>query len=79
MAAAAIHWGELLQVVWVSLLAGVGVTTVFSLVILASARATEHGRAGRGGPALGFALLAALAFAVFGVGIALGVREMLSK
>jgi hypothetical protein len=79
MPVGAIHWGDLFQVVWVSLLAGVGVTTIFSLVILASARATEHGRSGRSGAALGFGLLAAMAFAVFGVGIVLGVHEMLAK
>jgi hypothetical protein len=79
MATGAIHWGTLLQVVWVSLLAGVGVTAVFSLVILASARATEHGRAGRGSAALAFGALAVLAFVVFAAGIALGVREMLAK
>jgi hypothetical protein len=75
----AIHWGTLLEVVWVSLVAGIGVTAVFSLVILASARATEYGRAGRSGAALGFAALAALAFLVFGLGIALGVQVMLEK
>ena len=75
----AIHWGTLLQVVWVSLVAGIGVSTIFSVVILASARATEHGRAGRGGTALAFGVLAALALLAFAAGIALGVRVMLSK
>jgi hypothetical protein len=79
MALGAIHWGTLAQVVWVSLLAGIGITAVFSLVILTSARATEHGHSGRRGAALGFALLAATAFAVFGVGIALGVSAMFAK
>ena len=76
---AAIHWGTLVQVVWASLVAGIGVTAIFSLVILASARASEHSRAGRGGAALGFGVLAALALLVFGAGIALGVDVMLSK
>jgi hypothetical protein len=75
----AIHWGTLIEVVWVSLVAGIGVTAMFSLVILASARATEHGRAGRGGTALGFAALAVLALCAFGAGIALGVQVMLQK
>ncbi|HWT26019.1 MAG TPA: hypothetical protein VN213_21105 [Solirubrobacteraceae bacterium] len=76
---AAIHWGTLGEVVVVSLAAGIGVSLVFSLVILASARATEHGRAGRGGQALGFGVLAALALLAFGAGIALALSVMLGK
>ena len=38
---AAIDWAALFEVVWVSLLAGTGVTAIFSLVIYGSARATE--------------------------------------
>jgi hypothetical protein len=79
MVTAAIHWDTLLEVVWVSLVGGVGVTAVFSLVILASARATEHSRAGRSGAALGFGGLAVLALCAFGAGIALGVQVMLEK
>jgi hypothetical protein len=76
---AAIELGTLGEVVLVSFVAGIGVTLTFSLVILASVRATEHGRAGHSGAALGFGLLAALAFALFGAGIALALGEMLSK
>jgi hypothetical protein len=76
---AAIHWGTLGEVVLVSFVAGIGVTLIFSLVILASARATEHGRAGHSGAALGFGLLAALAFVLFGAGIALALSVMLGK
>jgi hypothetical protein len=79
MPAGAIDWGALVQVVWASFVAGVAMTAVFSLVILASARATEYGRAGRRGSALAFAVLAALGLAVFALGIALGVRAMLTK
>lgn len=75
----AIHWGTLGEVVVVSLVAGVGVSLVFSLVILASARATEHRRAGHGGLALGFGVLAALALLAFGAGIALALSVMLGK
>jgi F0F1-type ATP synthase membrane subunit c/vacuolar-type H+-ATPase subunit K len=79
MPVAAIHWGTLFQVVWVSLVAGIGVSAVFSLVILASARASEANRTGRSQAALGFAVLAGLALLVFGAGIALGMRAMLAK
>ena len=53
---AAIEWDLLLEVVWVSLAAGIGVTTLFSLVVFGSSRAAEARRAGNN-PAI-FGLLA---------------------
>ena len=76
---AAIPWGTLLQVVWVSVAAGVGVSAIFSLVILASARASEHRRDGNGAAAVGFGVLAACMLALFCAGIALGLNVMLAK
>jgi len=52
---------------------------VFSLVILASARATEHRRTGNGVAALGFGVLGTLAFLVFAAGIVLSVHVLLRK
>jgi hypothetical protein len=75
----AIHWETLLRVVWASFAAGLFMTAVFSLVILASARSGASRRAGRGAAALGFGVLAGLAFVVFGAGIAFGLDVMLSK
>jgi hypothetical protein len=72
--------GHLLwQVVWVSLLAGVGISALFSFVIVGAARAGEARRAGRGGAALGYAGFAVLAFALFAVGVVLGVQTMVDK
>ncbi len=72
--------GHLLwQVVWVSVLAGVGISALFSFVIVGAARAGEARRAGRGGAALGYAGFAVLAFALFAVGVALGVQTMIEK
>jgi hypothetical protein len=76
---AAVELGTLLQVVWASLVAGIGFTTVFSVVIFASARAGEANRAGRSSAALAFGALAAVALLAFAVGIVLGVSVMLSK
>jgi hypothetical protein len=67
------------QVVWVSLLAGVGISALFSFVIVGAARAGEARRSGRGGLALTYALLAVLAFTVFAVGVVLGVQAMVNK
>jgi hypothetical protein len=69
----------LLQVVWVSLLAGVGISAVFSLVIYGAARAGDARRAGRGAAATLFLALAVVAFAVFAAGVVLGVESMIEK
>ena len=79
MSVFAVEFGKLLQVVWVSLAAGVGVTFLYSLVIFNSARASEARRAGRGGPATLHVVLALLAFAIFAAGVGLGVSTMLAK
>ena len=79
MMLAALHWSTLGQVVGVSILAGIGESTVFSLVILASARATEHRRTGNGIAALGFGVLGTLAFLVFAAGIVFSVHVLLQK
>jgi hypothetical protein len=72
--------GHLLwQVVWVSFLAGVGISALFSFVIVGAARADEARRAGRGSVALGYAAFAVLAFALFAVGVVLGVQTMVDK
>ena len=67
------------QVVWVSLLAGVGITTTFSFVILGATRAGDARRAGRAGAAAAYAAFAVLAFGLVGVGVVLGVQAMISK
>ena len=69
----------LLQVIWVSLLAGVGISALFSLVIVAAARAGEARRRGRGGTATAYGTLGVLAFLVFVGGVALGVQAMITK
>ncbi len=67
----------LVQVVWVSLVAGVGISVLFSLVIVSAAKAGDARRAGRAGPAAGYGVLAVLTFAAFAVGVGLGVQEMM--
>jgi hypothetical protein len=76
---AAVDVGALVEVVWVSLLAGVGVTLTFSLVVLGTGRSAEARRTGRSPAANAYAGLAALAFLVFVVGVVFGVNVMLSK
>ena len=69
----------LLQVVWVSFLAGIGISALFSLVIVGSARAGDARRAGRDGAAAVYAVLAVLAFLLFAGGVVLGVQAMVTK
>jgi hypothetical protein len=76
---AAVDFAGLVEVVWVSLLAGIGVTLTFSLVVLGGGRATTARREGRDSAATAHAALAVLAFAVFLVGLVFGVNVMLSK
>ena len=67
------------QVVWVSLVAGIGISTLFAVVILGSARATEARRARDGGAAALYLAVAVLAFLLFAAGVALGVQVMITK
>ena len=79
MTVLAVTWSLLWQVVWVSLVAGVAVCGLFSLVILASARASDARRGGNDVAAAGFAVLAGVAFVIFATGVVVGVQVMLSK
>ncbi len=69
----------LLQVVWVSLVAGVGISALFSLVILGTARAGEARRVGERGAAAAYVTLAVVAFLLFAGGVVLGVQAMITK
>jgi hypothetical protein len=75
----AIDAGQLAEVVWVSLLAGVGITTAYSFVVLGTARSAEARRAGHSGHAVGYAALAVVMLCVFAAGVVYGVHIMLSK
>lgn len=70
---AAVDWDALLTVVWSSLIAGIGVTAAYGLVILGGIRAIELGRQGRPAEAViyavvgGFGLLTIVAAIIFGI------------
>ena len=67
------------QVVWVSALCGVGISALFSFVIVGGARAGEARRVGNTGAAFAYGLLAVAAFVLFAAGVVLGVQTMLTK
>jgi uncharacterized membrane protein YjgN (DUF898 family) len=73
-----IDLGQLVQVVYVALLAGVGVSLAFSLVIRGAVRAGEHRRT-RPVAAGAHALLAIVGMLVVLAAIVFGVSTMLAK
>jgi uncharacterized membrane protein len=79
MVLAAIEFDKLFQVIWVSMLAGVGVTFAFSLVIFGSAQSAEARRDGRGGASLAYGLLAAVAMTVVAAGVVFAITVILNK
>ena len=76
---AAIDFHALGQVIWVSLLAGVGVTVLFSLVIWGADKAAVARREGEESQALGYGALAVAAMVIFSVAVVVGVIVMLRK
>jgi hypothetical protein len=70
---AVIDWDALLTVVWSALLAGIGVTAAYGMVILGAARAVELGRAGRAGEAAVYGLIGALGLLTVVAAIVFGI------
>jgi hypothetical protein len=68
-----VDWHAILQVIWVSLLAGVGVTAAYGFALLGSTRALESGRDGRLAGAISYGILAALGLAVVIGAIVFGI------
>jgi hypothetical protein len=63
----------LVQVLWVSIVAGVGVTSCYGLAILGAARAVELGRDGRVAEATLFAVVGIIGFVVVIAAIVWGI------
>jgi hypothetical protein len=66
VAASIVDWHDMLQVAWVSIAAGLGVTTVFAIALVGATRAVDYRRNGHGPGALGYGAVALLG----GVGVA---------
>ena len=73
MIATIVDWHALLQVIWVSLLAGVGVTGAWGFALLGSTRALEHGRDGRMSAAVTYAVVGVLGLAIVIGAIVFGI------
>jgi hypothetical protein len=75
----AVDVGRLVDVIWVSVLAGVGITTAFSFVVLGTSGWAQSRRDGRGGASAAYLTVAAVAMAIFVGAVVFGVHIMLSK
>jgi hypothetical protein len=75
----AVDVGQLVEVFWVSVLAGVGITTAFSFVVLGTSGWAQCRRDGRGGASAIYLSVAAVAMLIFVGGVVFGVHIMLSK
>jgi hypothetical protein len=71
--ATVVDWDAILQVIWVSLLAGVGVTAAYGFALLGTTRALENGREGRVGGAVSYAVVGVLGMAVVVGAVVFGI------
>ena len=73
MIATIVDWHALLQVIWVSLVAGVGVTAAYGFALVGTTRALESGREGRVGGAVAYGVVGALGLAIVVGAIVFGI------
>jgi hypothetical protein len=74
-----VEWGDVLQVVWASLVAGLGVTFAFSISLLGATRAVDLRRDGHAGAASVFAVLMVIGLIATAAAIVFGIVVMTSK
>ena len=74
-----VEWGDLVEVVWASALAGLVVTFAYSLAIVGATRAMDLRRDGHTAAASAFVLLMVLGLAVTAAAIVFGIVVMTSK
>ncbi|HEX8105048.1 MAG TPA: hypothetical protein VF533_20680 [Solirubrobacteraceae bacterium] len=71
--------GSLVEVVWVSLVAGIGVTAIYSLALYGGARSAELRRRGQGRAAAAVGAVGVIAGIAFVLGVALAVRLLILR
>jgi hypothetical protein len=76
---ATVDWDALLQVVWVSILTGIGVTVVFAIAIYGATQAVDLSRDGRVAEAGMFAVVAIAALIAVGAAVVFGIVAMTDK
>jgi hypothetical protein len=78
MIASIVDTHAILQVIWVSLIAGVGVPSCFGLALLGTVRSVEFGRNGRPAEAAVFAIIGFLGLAVVLGSIVFGILTIVN-
>jgi hypothetical protein len=68
-----VDWDALLQVIWVSLAAGVGVTAAWAFALLGMTRALESGRDGRTAEAVVYGVVGVSGVVVVVAAIVIGI------
>jgi hypothetical protein len=76
---ATVDWDALLQIIWTSIVAGIGVTAAFGIAILGATRAVDLRRAGQGASALVAGTVGVLGLAVVCGAIVFGIVVMTNK
>ncbi|HTR75192.1 MAG TPA: hypothetical protein VMH33_08025 [Solirubrobacterales bacterium] len=79
MIATIVDWSDLLQTIGASILAGVGITVAFSVVIWGTARFADLNREDRPAPAVAALAASGLALAVVAAGVVFGIVVMTTK
>jgi hypothetical protein len=79
MTATIVDWSDLLQTIGASIVAGVGITIAFSVVIWGTARFAELRREGRTAEAGLPLTVSGLALAVVAAGVVFGIVVMTTK
>ncbi len=74
-----VDWGALLEVVWTSLLAGIGVTAIWAVAILGATRAIDLRQNGNAVAATAYGVLTAIALAAVAVAVVFGIIVMTQK
>jgi hypothetical protein len=76
--ATVVDWDAILQVIWVSLLAGVGVTAAWGFALVGATRSLEHGRDGHAVAAVAYGVVGFTGFAVVIGAIVFGLLTLLA-
>ena len=76
---AVVEVNQIFEVIWVSLIAGIGITTAFSLVVLGTGRSAEARRSGRHSAAIAYGLLATVFLILVLASFVFAIEVMLTK
>ena len=74
-----VDWAALLEVVWTSIVGGIGVTAIFAVAILGATRAVDQRQTGNPAAAGFYGVLTGVALLAVAVAVVLGITVMTQK